>query len=202
MGQIREPENVCLICAITFKKVDELEKAIDFLTEKYGNIMLKSPVYNFDHTNYYQQEMGSGLEKVFLAFNKLIHPKDLPEIKLYTNEIEQQFLTDGKRQINLDPGYVEAPKLVLATTKNYEHRIYLDKNIYGDVQLRLRKDGIQTNPWTYPDYKEKIVLEFFEKVKSLYMKKLRTRQDTDQNQNSGKTCNTVSKLITRTRVSI
>ncbi|NIA31425.1 MAG: DUF4416 family protein, partial [Actinobacteria bacterium] len=96
-------------------------------------------------------------------------PMEIVSIKLKSNKIESFFSKDAKRSVNIDPGYIETPKLVLATTKNYGHRIYLGQGIYGDVQLYWRNGVFRTNPWTYPDYREMDTLNFLTKVRKKYL---------------------------------
>ena len=93
-------------------------------------------------------------------------------LKIQTNKIEEKYSENNKRRINIDPGYVTQAKLVLATTKNYSHRIHLAKGIFGDVHLTVYKGKFKPNPWTYPDYKEKFVLEFFDNVRKIYLESL------------------------------
>lgn len=135
-----------------------------------GPIALAGEPFHFDHTQYYEAEMGAPLEKAFYAFQELIDPAQLAKFKLLSNEIEEEFSTQSKRKVNLDPGYIEAAKLVLATTKNYGHRIYLMTGIYGDVQLYWRNGQFQFNPWTYPDYQDERTLRFLTEVRDIYLK--------------------------------
>ena len=116
-----------------------------------------------------------GLEKIFSLefycyFKQHIGPMDIVLIKHQSNKIEEKYSSNGKRLVNIDPGYIETPKLILATTKNYSHRIYLGEGIYGDVQLIWRGGCYQANPWTYPDYLEKSSLDFFTQARNIYLK--------------------------------
>ncbi|RKY87620.1 phosphoribosylformylglycinamidine cyclo-ligase, partial [candidate division KSB1 bacterium] len=114
------------------------------------------------------KEMGKNLKKRFLSFTELIYPDEITSIKIKTNEIEKKFTEKGKRKVNIDPGYISESKLILATTKNYSHRIYLNNGIYGDLHLIFKNGRFNPQPWTYPDYKEKFNLSFFEKVREKY----------------------------------
>jgi hypothetical protein len=147
-----------------------LKMACDRLAEQWGPISSRTDPFPFDHTTYYQAEMGVHLSKLFCAFSRLIDPQQLVEFKLATNRIEEETAVEGRRRINLDPGYLEAAKLVLATTKNFSHRIYLGQGIYGDVQLFWRDGRFQGNPWTYADYLESESLRFFTTLRQDYMK--------------------------------
>jgi hypothetical protein len=116
--------------------------------------------------------MGENLSKLFLVFAKLIAPATLPTIKCVTNTLEQEHTDEDKRLINLDPGYISQAKLVLATTKNYAHRIYLDQGIFGDIHLTYTNQSFQTQPWTYPDYQQPKIIEFFNTIRHNYLRQL------------------------------
>ena len=123
--------------------------------------------------------MGRGLKRRFYSFSESIKPDRLVDIKLLTNEIEDRFSRSAdfpSRRINLDPGYISPAKLVLASTKNYSHRIYLAKGIYAEVTLYFEKGTFHSFPWTYPDYKSKEYLEIFNKIRGGYLKILKTNR--------------------------
>jgi len=170
MGQLRLARDVKLFVAVTFNNEQLYENIKSILTAHFGEVDTLSAIYEFIYTQYYAKEMGVNLQKQILGFEKLIRPESLPDIKLLTNEIEYQFSLENKRQVNLDPGYLSAAKVVLATTKNFDHRIYLGKGIYGDVHLRYRGNKFIMNEWTYPDYRDMIVIEFFARLRKKYMK--------------------------------
>ncbi|MFH1287247.1 MAG: DUF4416 family protein [bacterium] len=162
---------VKLITAIYTSNVSLFNVVEEKLTEKFGNIDLRSEIFDFTHTNYYEKEMGRDLKKEFISFEKLIRPESLSDIKIFTNQIESQYLKDNNRQINIDPGYVDLAKLVLASTKNFTHRIYVGKGIYAEATLFYQDKGFRAWPWTYSDYKSQISLSFFEKARSVYHNK-------------------------------
>lgn len=172
MGKIHLPKKVCLICAVCYQQEDDRNHVFPELQHKFGSILYESEILQFNHTSYYTEEMGEHLKKVFVSFAKWIDPGDLAEIKIFTNEIEQNHCQNGKRRVNIDPGYIELPKLVLASTKNFGHRIYIGRGIYGDVQLCWRQGKFLSNPWTYDDYKDEIVIAFFERVRKEYHQQL------------------------------
>jgi len=114
--------------------------------------------------------MGKNLSRKFISFKHLIDPERLVSIKLFTNKLEEKFLWPGssRRKINIDPGYLTLSKLILATTKDFSHRIYLGSGIYAEVTLRyLKNKGFQPWEWTYPDYRSKEYLEIFNQLRSL-----------------------------------
>lgn len=156
------------------------------LEKKFGPLELKSPILPFNYTDYYEKEMGKDVKRQFFSFQKLIDPGALADIKLFTNKLEESCrdrsalggLALSKeasrgRPINLDPGYLASSKLVLASTKDYSHRIYLKKGIYAEVTLRYAKGAFEPLPWTFPDYRSKEYIDFFTETRILYMKKLR-----------------------------
>jgi len=143
---------------------------IDALCISYGNTDFKSPVIPFDITSYYEQEFGSNLKRIFISFAELVSQDALVDIKYATNKLEQEFSLEGKRQANIDPGILTAERLVLATGKNFAHRIYLGRGVFANLTLIYRKDSFMTLPWTYPDYASKEVIVFWNNVRKPYLK--------------------------------
>jgi len=118
----------------------------------FGPPDLVGPWWPFDATAYYAPEMGPYLGRRLVSFLHLADPGCLADWKVFTNEAEHSFSLGNRRLANLDPGYVARERLVLATGKNYTHRIYLDQNIYGDLTLVFSQGSFQPLPWSYPDY--------------------------------------------------
>jgi len=172
MGEIKIPEKVKLIAGIMYKDDELSEIVLKKLVEIYGGIDIRSEPYSFNYTDYYKDEIGDNLKKFFISFTELIDPQMLADIKIQTNKLETAYSENSRRKINIDPGYVASAKLVLATTKDYSHRIYLAKGIFGDVHLNMHKGKFKPNPWTYPDYREEFILEFFERVRKIYLESL------------------------------
>ncbi len=173
MGIPKIPEPAKLIVGLIFAP-EFHDTALTRLEEEFGPITLHSKIIPFDKTNYYEPEMGKGLQRQWIAFKELIEQDKIVEIKLKTNEIEREWMEQGSRKVNIDPGYVAESKLVLATTKNYSHRIYLSRGIYAEVTLIFRrKVGFEPLPWTYPDYRSEEALEFFNMVREELKKDLR-----------------------------
>jgi hypothetical protein len=170
MGTVRMPERVGLIAALMALDLEWIDRAKSILVRQLGPIVLQSDPFPFDFSSYYQREMGDHLVKQFISFQGLIAMDQIGEIKRTTNHIEQQlgYVQEGilRRRVNIDPGYVAPSKLVLATTKDYDHRIYLGKGIYAEVTLRYRHGHFQPSEWTYPDYRTELALDFFTRVRS------------------------------------
>jgi len=181
MGKIKEPLPVKLIASIFAASGELLAEAKVRLSQEFGPVDYESELLPFDHTDYYTPEFGKGLRRKFVAFEELIHPGRLAEIKLRTNALElvlsgakgMEWAAEGKRRINIDPGYVSHSKLVLATTKDHAHRIYLGQGIYAEVTLHFRGGTFQPWPWTYPDYASPPLIAIFNHIRELYVKQLR-----------------------------
>jgi phosphoribosylformylglycinamidine cyclo-ligase len=174
MGVPKSPSPAALFVAVLFAPTVSYDDVCAEVTKEFGDILEASPVFPFHHSDYYTAEMGGNLQKVFFLLARLIDPAAVAGWKLHAQEVEAQYTEDGKRKINFDPGYLDASKLVLATTKNYDHRIYLGRGIYGDVQLRFRLQKFHFNDWTYPDYRAPEHIVFFEKARARYFDLLKT----------------------------
>lgn len=173
MGSIKKHPPVKLIIGVTYAPDIKPADIYEILERKFSSIEKRSDPYDFNSfTRYYIREMGENLTKLFLVFARLIDPVQLPDIKNETNWLEEEFALQEKRKINLDPGYISEAKSVLATTKNYAHRIYLDKGIYGDIHLSYTSNSFQKQPWTYPDYQQTLVIEFFNQIRHKYLHQL------------------------------
>ena len=173
MGKIRQPLPVKLIMPMFTAFPQLFEAAEEALSAHFGPVDYRSPRLPFTHTTYYEREFGKDLVRQFLSFERLIDPGQLAEIKRLTNTLEEQLGEGGRRRINLDPGYIAAAKLVLATTKDYDHRIYLGRGIYAEVTLSYRERDFRPWPWTYPDYRSEAYLEIFRAIRRIYLAQLR-----------------------------
>jgi hypothetical protein len=164
---------VKLFFGVTITEKMDWPSGKQILTNLYGGIDHSLDWYLFDHTEYYKTEMGENLKKCMVSLTELIMPEKLVEIKIASNEIEKQFMLNGSRKINLDPGYLTSAKIILATTKDYSHRVYLGRGIFADLHLQYRQNKFQINPWTYPDYQEPFVIKYFEELREIYLHQLR-----------------------------
>jgi len=139
------------------------------LKDEFGPLDMESPVWKWEHTNYYRKEMGTGLKRQFFFFQRLINPETISGIKLKTIEIEKQYINnDLSRKVNLDPGYLDSAKVVLVSTKDFSHRICLGKGIYGEVTLFYSKNNYQILPYTYPEFRTTEYFDIFKKARKLY----------------------------------
>lgn len=174
MSKTKKHPKVNLIIGVIFNKIEYLEEAKKYLVRKFGEIDYESSMIDFNFTDYYQKEMGRNLKRRFISFKNLIAPVELPDIKLYTNRLEERFSRSKNkpsRNINLDPGYITSAKLILATTKDYFHRIYLNSGIFAEITLFFKVGSFQPFNWTYLDYKTKQYINIFNCIRNLYMKK-------------------------------
>ncbi|MEP0848281.1 MAG: DUF4416 family protein [Phycisphaerae bacterium] len=181
MGKPRTPEPVQLICGLIGGDVGLLRRARRLLVRRFGPTDLESDFWSFDQTEYYREEMGPDLKRWFISFERSISPESILEIKLETNAIEAELADDCAalgivRPVNLDPGYVDLGKLVLATTKDRSHRVYLGRGIFAECTLHFVHDRWQTWPWTFPDYHQPQYHEFFVRVRERLLARRRQSQ--------------------------
>jgi hypothetical protein len=177
MGQIREVEPVKLFVGMLSAYPGAFADAESALAERLGPVDLRSDLFAHAFTEYYRDEMGQALVRLFVSFDRLIPPADLASIKRLTNEIEGRMAAEGAwpvlRPMNLDPGYVAPPKLVLASTKDYSHRIHLHDGIYAEVTLLYTRGAWKELEWTYPDYRTPAYHDFFSRVRGRLMEQRR-----------------------------
>jgi hypothetical protein len=143
------------------------------LEAEFGDADMVSAWMPFDFTDYYAAEMGAPLFRRLFAFERLIAQERLPEIKLMTNRLEQAFARQGRRRANIDPGYLLLERFVLATGKNYSHRIHLGSGIYADLTLVYGAGDYRPLPWTYPDYAGAPLRGFLQQVRRRYAVQLK-----------------------------
>jgi len=177
MGAIRQFTPVKLFIGVLVSNTKFIPQVEERLAGLYGKIDHRSDVIPFDFTDYYEAEMGDLIDRVFFSFERLIEADQLAEIKRQTNELEDQMrpLYEAvKRPVNLDPGYIEHAKVILASTKNFYHRIYLSSGIFAEVTMHFKNNTFQFFPWTYPDYQSREYQEFFLKMRQIYRSQLRT----------------------------
>lgn len=176
MGVIRKVIKVKLIVGMIADTASIFKKAAQHLERSYGPIDYTSDVVPFDKTSYYEEEMGPELKRHFISFRRLIRPDKLILVKRHTNKLELKLSHNRKkRTINLDPGYLDYGKLVLATTKDHQHRLYLGKGIFGEVTLRYTNGSFATWEWTYPDYASPEYIMIFNQIRTIYQQQRTTK---------------------------
>jgi hypothetical protein len=177
MWELKEPSPVKLIVGILASDERCLAAARDAVLASLGPADLLSAVWPFEQTDYYTDEIGPHVLRQFVSIEQPIHPGELTDIKHRTNEIEQELAAalamPFPRPVNLDPGFIEPSKLILASTKNFAHRIYIGRRMYAEVTLVFDKGQWRVLPYTFPDYKRPEYQEFFSTVRSKLVQQLR-----------------------------
>src|SRR4030043_1425962 len=172
MEKVMVPEPALIFVGTLYSDAEIFKRSKEILEKNFGDILLESPSTVWDYSSYYKKELGWPLFRQFIFLKNLIDPGILSDFKLKTNEIEDALSSEGKRRINLDPGYLTLSKIVLASTKNYAHRIYLGKGIYAEVTLMYRDDTFKPHLYTYRDYQDKTSIDIFMNARALLKKML------------------------------
>lgn len=173
MVEIKSPQKVLAMTGLIFVHNIRVDDVLYTLKNDFGDVSLKSEVIPFTHTTYYNKEMGNDLLRQWYVFDNLVAPDILADLKLRTNVIEKTFLGNNKRRkVNIDPGFITMSNLILASTKDFSHRIYIGKGIYAEVTFIYKNKTFVPLEWTYPDYQEPKALEFFEKARAFLKERL------------------------------
>lgn len=162
------PDPVKLFVGILYSDKALLKKARETLIERFGPVDFVSEPIPFDVTDYYRNEMGDPIRRIFVSFQDLIDPGRLAEIKIRANEIEDRLAVDGQRKVNLDPGYMDVCKVVLASAKYNGQKIYLSQGIYADPTLHYEKGHFHPYPWSFPDFKTGAYEKIFLRIRELF----------------------------------
>ena len=173
MSEPSRADDVKLISSLFSSNKAFINEIIHVLEHRFGSVDWTSPELFFDRTQYYAEEMGWPLHRRFVSFKELIRPQDVVEVKLETNRIENEYLEDGNRRINIDPGDVSLERLILVTGKNYTHRIYLSKGIFADLTLIFNRASFRPLEWTFKDYGSPEIISLFNGVRERYKRQLR-----------------------------
>ena len=180
MWELKKPKPVKLIIGILAADQQCLHAAIEAIGDKFGQTDFVSDIWPFDQTDYYKDQTGEHILRQFVSAERLIDPGSLAKIKHKTNKLEQKLATKLglplPRPVNLDPGLIEPSKLVLVTTKNYSHRIYIGKKMYAEVTLIFDKGSWRPLPYTYPDYRQQCYFDFFAKVRTRLLEQLKSQR--------------------------
>ena len=177
MSTPRAPQPAKLVIGCLLKHKSLLPRVVQKLTDRFGPVDAISPWLAFDFTRYYEPEMGRPLVRRVMAFRRLIDQEQLSGIKLFTNDLETEFSEESRRRANLDPGYLLPERFVLATGKNFTHRIYIGNHIYADLTLMFTQGAFQTLPWTYPDYAQPEIHDFLVQIRRKYLLDLKGAPD-------------------------
>jgi len=169
MSRPAEPASVLLIMGVLHTARLTQAEIIARVEQEFGPTQAVSTPFPFDCTTYYDDEMGRGLSRWFCTFQNCVAPCDLAAIKLRTNALEQLWAQLGQRRVNLDPGLLTPHSLILATGKDFSHRIYLRDGIYAEVTLIVRGGNLDVLPWTYADYRLPSVRAFFDAERTAWL---------------------------------
>ncbi|MBU1112622.1 MAG: DUF4416 family protein [Candidatus Omnitrophica bacterium] len=173
MLELQFPKPVKFICGFIYSDQMSYQQVKKTLERKFAKVDSESQEIPFNYTDYYQKEMGSGLIRRFISFSRLRQSQDLVKFKLLCLKLERRFAPDRKRIVNIDPGYLNEAKLVLATTKDFSHRLYLDKGVYAEVTLQFKAGAYSDLATTFPDYRTKEYKNIFMSIRSIYRQDLK-----------------------------
>lgn len=170
-----EPKPVKLFFGLIYSDEKVYQSIREELISIYGEIDIESDILSFAHTSYYGKEMGTGLCRRFVSFKELIDAhSDILDAKHFAVKIENDTATDQRRTINIDPGYINESRLILSTTKDFSHRIYIGKGVFLETTMLLKKNSFEYLPWTYPDYKLESYKKFFLNMKTIYKEQIKS----------------------------
>lgn len=168
----RGPEIAVLFAGSLYSSDDIFAAASLDLKGIFGKTFFESPALPWNYTDYYAKELDPPVFRRFLFFEKKVDSSSVVDAKLATMTVEERFWREGRRQINIDPGYMTLAKVVLASRKNYSHRIYLGSGVFGEVELFHRDGSFNPLPYTYPDYRDETFLDIFAKARGLLRKNI------------------------------
>lgn len=175
MKKAATPPPVRLVCGLLYREAEWLTRGMEDLQAEFGPSDFQSDPLEFHFTEYYFQEMGRPLYRVFASFAGLIDPGELAPVKVFTNSLESRYSASngGARLLNIDPGYVSATAFIIATSKNYSHRIYLGQGVFAQQELLFEKKRLRMLEWTYPDYRSPEYQDIFSRLRDRYMLQLK-----------------------------
>lgn len=177
MSQPKQPKPCAMVMGILTSADVETAEVIECVADAFSPPETISPTISFDEmTKYYNGEMGQGILRTYLGLGGFHDPGDLADVKLKTNSLEDRWKKQGRRKVNLDPGYLSLTNLILATGKPGAHRIYLGKGIYAEIEYLFEFKSFKCLPWTYLDYKTETTVEFFNKLRAMHKLALRKAQ--------------------------
>ena len=176
MGEIEHAKKVRFVVGILTQFPSAVDQVFTRLEKEFGKSDLSSPLLPFFHTPHYDEEMGENLYRRCFTFPKLVDPDELPAIKAWTNKLERKLASSGKfeveRPVNIDPGYVTLTKLVLASSRDYAHRVHIGDGVYGEIALAWSQATFAAREGTRPDFKSREMIGFFNRVRALYASKV------------------------------
>lgn len=177
MSERRRPEPAALVVSVIYRIESRFDEAARRMGALWGDPERISDPFPFDKTRYYRREMGEPLVRRFFVGRRPVARDTLPEIKVAAETIEREFAEEGRRTVNVDPGFLTAENFVLATGKNFSHRIYLGNGVFADLTLVFREGEYRALPWTYPDYASGEIRAFLGEVRDRFRRAGRSPED-------------------------
>lgn len=175
MSTRSEPMPALLVASVIYRSENRFDEGAGRLAEVWGPPSRVSDPFPFDRTGYYRREMGEPLHRRFFVGSTPVGRDALPEIKRSAENVEREFSEEGRRTLNIDPGILTEENFVLATGKNYSHRVYLREGVYADLTLLYRGGRYVPLPWTYPDYAGEEIRGFLGEIREEF-RRTRTLQ--------------------------
>ena len=165
--------SVKLVAAVLYQEDRFLHDAYERLENTFSKIDIQGQFYPFQVSDYYEQEMGADLKRGVISFEKLVHPGFLAESKLKTRELEQNLANAGSRRVNIDIGYLDLYKVVLASFKARSNKLYVSDGVWADIVLVFEKGQFGTLQWGFPDFKSGIYNEALVSIRNRYKQQLK-----------------------------
>ena len=175
MSSRKIPPSARLLVSAIYREEGRFEEVLSNLGTRLGPVERTSGPFLFDRTDYYEREMGAPLYRRFVVMERLVPRDQLAAVKIEAEELERMFSVNGMRTVNLDPGILTEESFLLATGKNYSHRVYLRDGVFADLTLVYRKGEYRPLPWTYPDFTAPGVRAFLAEVRE-ELRKARKRE--------------------------
>ncbi|MCZ6472983.1 MAG: DUF4416 family protein [SAR324 cluster bacterium] len=163
------------IAAILFRELEPLAACLLRLEAAFGPLDYRGAQHPFVHSSYYDREMGAGLSRCIVAFAELMSPAALVEAKWRAHQVEQDLADGAQRRVNVDVGYLDLHKLVLASFKGRGHKLYLDRGVWADMTLVYQQGAFSPLPWSFPDFAAGIYDGDLSAVRNLLKAQLRER---------------------------
>jgi len=176
MAEVKPFAPAKLIVGIISSQDAIFDRTEEAVTAIFGPVDLRSAAFPFDQTDYYEKQMGKGLRRLFLSFSRLVPPESLSDVKVRTNALEEEIKKSFAREsriVNIDPGILTASALIMATAKDFAHRVPLRQGIYAHLELLFSRSAVKLLPWTYPDFKQEGYQRFFFEARQAYLRQLK-----------------------------
>lgn len=164
-----EPPPARLVISAIYREERKYAAALPRVAAAVGPVRPAGDRFPFDRTDYYGEEMGAPLFRRFLVTEAAVPRDALPAVKIALESIEGEMASGGRRTVNLDPGLLTAENFILATGKNYAHRVYLGNGVFADLTLVYRKGEFHPLPWTYPDYASGEIRSLLREIRREYL---------------------------------